>query len=434
MLVEPIKRINYDEVNKDTLAYLDAGGILHVTKFPGSREFFKVFQNQYLNNSSGTLAAWNELFIDRNIRELEALAAATRVLKILVHNHAFAMAALPLVERIGCCPNKTHIDSGVIRYQLTNNLREEAESSGLFENEDFMRPDPHSIPEIFGSYKLPPHRDVRWPHIRILGGWMPLTNLDEGETLTLFPEVFGKAEAITDPAITPFPDVKNPTQFGLGRPVSPTMQAGDFLLFHASTVHSSPVKQSAPFRGSIDFRIAYPCLDDFSHYKWTFIQANNLINCEDEGQEINLSYQNQALDSLISQLFQGTGAQKSIQEIWLKYSDKNMLYSTIRILQVVLSHFCPDTHLKIFDDADRTGQRLLLLSVLLRSRSYFWLYQGYLVAKKNKFFRLTKFLKYRAIKAAMKTKLPIKNSPITWPGEPRELLPEKVLQELLSDR
>ena len=56
------------------------------------------------------------------------------------------------------------------------------------------------------------------------------------------------------------------------------------------------------------------------------------------------------------------------------------------------------------------------------------------MAKKNKFFRLTKFLKYRAIKAAMKTKLPIKNSPITWPGEPRELLPEKVLQELLSDR
>mgnify|MGYP001350669538 CR=1 FL=1 len=104
-------------------------------------------------------------------------------------------------------------------------------------------------------------------------------------------QVLSDLEAITDPAITPFPDVKNPAQFGLGRPVSPTMQAGDFLLFHASTVHSSPVKQSAPFRGSIDFRIAYPCLDDFSHYKWTFIQANNLINCEDEGEEINLSYQ-----------------------------------------------------------------------------------------------------------------------------------------------
>ena len=433
MLVEPLKKIQFQDLKANWLPFLDKGGILHVTNFPGSELFFEVFRNQFSNTAKGGIQDWEEIYLDRNVKDLQTLAAATKVLKILVHNHAFAMTALPLIERIGCSLDKTNIDSGVIRYQLTNNLREKAESSRFFEAEDFSRINPNAVPEIFGDSKLPPHRDVRWPHIRILGGWMPLTNLADGETLTLFPEVFSKIEAITDPNITPFPDVNSPNQFGLGVPISPAMQAGDFLLFHASTVHSSPVSQTAPFRGSLDFRVSYPCLDDFSHYKWTFIQAKNLINTDDKAHDISLKCQKKALNSLVSELFEHCGIQKSIHEIRLKHKDKNASLHFLTILRILISHFCPDTYLKIFDQVKRPGQRLLLLSILLRSQSYFWLYKGFLTSKKNGFIFIGKFLKMRTISVSKKTILPIRNVPISWPGEPRELLPSEVLKELYKD-
>ena len=60
-------------------------------------------------------------------------------------------------------------------------------------------------------------------------GWMPLTDVDEEETLTLFPEVFSQNKATTDPNITPFPNIKHPNEFDLGKPFSPSMKAGEFL-------------------------------------------------------------------------------------------------------------------------------------------------------------------------------------------------------------
>ena len=431
MTNQQIQKIEFKDLSGDHIPFFDSGGILHVTNFQGGSNFLKTFSEHCIKDPAINSKSWESIFIRRNVSDFNCLAASTRVLKKLVHNHAFSMTIIPLVERIGCSLAKTHVDCGVIRYQLTNNLRDKAKNSGLFEVEDFARINPNSIPEIFGYDKLPPHRDVRWPHIRILGGWMPLTDVDQGEALTLFPDVFDKQEALTDPNITPFPSIGHPDKFGLGKSFSPAMKAGDLLLFHASTVHASPVHQRAPFRGSVDFRLAYPCIDDFAHYKWTFVQAKNLIFSRGRRQKrTSLHLQKRALDSFTSELFENSGLKNTVHEIRLSHEKNHQDFNLLTIIKIIFGHFCPDTFLRILCTTTRLGRRLLLTAMLMRSDSYFWLYKSYLEAKRHKLLILAKMLKVRAIKISLKTKLPIKNTPITWPGEPRELLPEAVLEDL----
>ena len=212
------------------------------------------------------------------------------------------------------------------------------------------------------------------------------------------------------------------------------MKAGDLLLFHALTVHSSPVHQSAPFRGSIDFRIAYPCIDDFAHYKWTFVQAKNLINTNSRSSNVSMHLQREALSSFAAELFQNSGLRKTVHEIRLSHESQKKVFGTAVIALILLGHFCPDTYLKVFNNTVRLGQRMLLTSILIRSDSYFWLYKSYLASRNNGFPLLAKLLRSRAVSAAKKTSLPIKNAPISWPGEPRELLPEKILEEFKKGR
>jgi hypothetical protein len=285
---QKIRTIRYCDLSSSQIDFLDSGGVLHVQDYPLFHKFLSFFRDSLLQ-SGHSKADVTALFDRRDVPSMRFLGAMTRALKIIVRNHGFAMFAVPLIKRIGCELHTTHLDSGVIRYQLQNGLRALAKSSGEFEEADFKRIDPSGFPEIFGYHKLPPHRDVRWPHIRIIGCWMPLTDLAAGETVSIFPEAFSKNEALGDPNLTPTSDIESTDQFGLGHAISPAMSAGDVLIFHAASVHSSPIRQLRTFRGSIDWRIAYPCVDDFKHYKSTFVQCRNLICLKDNPNTINLN-------------------------------------------------------------------------------------------------------------------------------------------------
>ena len=429
MSEEKIIKIRFEQMNSSYLNFLDSGGILHITNFYGGLDFLEAHRNKCFESAGLTNAEWKEIFINRNLNTLKDLGKATKLLKKLVHNHAFTMSVLPVLEKIGCSLDKTHVDCGVIRYQLIKGLREKAESSGYFEKEDFLRINPNSIPEIFGYSKLPPHRDVRWPHVRIIGGWMPLTDVDEEETLTLFPEVFSQNIANTDPNITPYPNINHPNEFNLGKPFSPSMKAGEFLFFNAATVHCSPVAQSKDFRGSIDFRIAFPCLDDFEHYKWTFIQSKNLINLNNKKPNINYLKQKKAFLSYVEHLFKGKGEKLSIYEI---YKDQlfSKQFSLKSIFLILNNHFCPDTLFNVFDKTNLLCQRIILINILCKSKSYFWLFKGYKLSRKSKFLILSILFRLKTIYFAKRTTLKIVNKPLNWPGGPRELLPEEVLKKL----
>ena len=428
--VKNIRVDSFENIQGDIIKFLDKGGIIHVKDFKGGIEFIDLFYEECISLGGITKEEWNNIFIKRKILDIRSFANATNILKVLVHNHAFSMAILGLLEKIGCSLEKTHVDCGVIRYQLTGNLRKKVEESKYFKKEDFKRKNSKSIPEIFGYGKLPPHRDVRWPHIRIIGGWMPLTDIEEEEALTLFPDVFSEKKAITDPNITDFPEVSHPNELKLGRPFAPKMKAGDFLIFNASTVHCSPVIQNSQFRGSIDFRVAYPCIDDFEHYKSTFIQSKNLIHINNKENKIDLEKQMEALVSYKDLLFGRSGNNLTIFEIYNSYKLKKRKFDFWIIYSVVSKYFCPDTCLKICQKTNRFFRFVLLLMILIKSKSYFWLYQGYLCSSSNYHLILKILFKIKTINISKKTKLKIVNKPVKWEGDPRETLPEEVLRRL----
>lgn len=431
MTMEALSPVNYAELSGSQIEFLDSGGILHIKDYWGSRAFLDSVASLVAPGSDQD--DFSQIFVSREVPSLASLGTTTKHLKRLVHNHAFAMAMTPLIEAIGCDLDLTHIDCGVIRYQLLNNLRAAAEASEYFEKGDFARLTPRDIPEIFGYDKLPPHRDVRWPHIRILGFWMTLTDLEEGEALTMFPEVFAKAAATGDPSKERFPANNDPNTFGMGRPISPAMKAGDVLAFHAATVHSSPPRQAKTFRGSIDFRVAFPCLDDFKHYKATFVQAHNLVHYRDKLGPVSPVKQRLVIDSMIRELtVPGSGAGLSMWErrVAMERSGERVT-SQVALRHAVLGQFCPDSFMWMLGRAaSETVQYILLTSFLFRSQSYFWLFNAYLAARLLKFSALAQRLKQATSAACQTTKLPIKNFPIEWRESPRELPPELVLQKL----
>lgn len=430
MIQAGIRELDYAGLHGSQLADLDVGGVLLVRNYWGARAFLDRYRDVLAQQGPGAADA-AAIFDARTVTSLQALGQATAILKRLVHTHAFAMAMTPLIERIGCRLAETHIDCGVIRYQMLGRLREKAQGSGFFSPEDFERPSPSAIPEIFGYSKLPPHRDVRWPHIRILGCWMPLTDLEAGEALTLLPEAFSRQVATGDPATESFPAIADPVAFGLGAPYSPPMKAGDILVFHAAMVHASPIRQAETFRGSIDFRVAYPCLDDFQHYKWTFIQGRNLIHDRDSAGPVAEDLQRQAFDSFVGALTgRDSSPPSSMRERRVGWERRLPDSAEIRAA-VTQGQFCPDTYLWLVGQAVSPADREFLLGRFLQAQtSYFWLLQAYLMAKAAGFETLAGGLKQAALQACRNTTLPIRNTPIAWPGNARELPPEHVLKFL----
>jgi hypothetical protein len=93
-------------------------------------------------------------------------------------------------------------------------------------------------------------------------------------------------------------------------------------------------------------------------------------------------------------------------------------------------HFCPDTFMSMLYRTSSIGAWLILISFTLREKSYFWLFESYNYASQNGFHRIAKILRWRCLRAASQTSLPIVNFPIKWEGSARELLPEMVIEKL----
>jgi hypothetical protein len=440
LMVAGVNTVDFDALGAPQIDFLDRGGVLHIQNNWASHLFLDSLRGAMARGGvSG--AEFDGLFGDREVESLATLGLATRILKLYVHNHLFAMAMLPLIERIGCEMPLTHVDCGVLRCQLLGGLRDQAMKSKHFAPEDFVRTDPRAIPEVFGSQRLPPHRDVRWPHIRLMGFWMTLTDLQEQESVTLFPEVFKEQVALGNPAIEPFPPHDDPMRFGLGVPLCPSMKAGDVLVFHAATVHSSPARQTSTLRASIDWRIAYPCLDDFGHYKWTFIQANNLRHRRDDGPAIDRRLQAEAFMSfgrrLIDKIDQGSVAHEAATPLtmweWRFATAQKGALSVEEIDQILSEpNFCPDTMLWAAK-LPSVGMGLrskILASFLQRSNSYWWLYQAYVVAAEQGLSYLAEALKAKALELSANTKLDLKHFPFEWDALAREMLPEDVIAKL----
>lgn len=447
MSVPSAKPIDYADLNGGQIEFLDAGGVLHIRNYWGARHFLEVFRAACMEKGVPAEQV-DELLLQRKVSSLGSLAQETCILKDFVHNHIFAMAMTPLIEALGCDLRQTHIDCGVIRYQFLNDLRDEAEQSGLFEMADFKRLDSRGIPEIFGYSRLPPHRDVRWPHIRIIGFWMALTDLAEGETVTIFPEAFDRDVATGDPSVEPFPLQADPNDFGMGRAFSPAMKAGDLLVFHAATVHSSPARQVSEFRGSIDFRVAYPCIDDFRHYKSTFEQGRELIHNRAGGQKVSVAQQKDVISSMIRTVFAssavgmvqgGVKAGEGASLFEYRFSIDRRAKSSIDFGEacnvIWRFQFSASALLWAVGKCSSTaGRYFLLLALFLRSDSYFWLYKGYKVAGEHGFGFLRLLFRIRCVSACRRTTLPMKNFPIRWNTEVRETQPQQVLAELMGGR
>lgn len=436
LLSDYTKEIEFPLIKNSQINFLDSGGILHVKNYWGGKYFLSLLtKDNYLDKK-----IYEDILLKRKVKKdinsIKQLSILTNKLKSLVHNHVFAMSMMPLVKSIGCKLEKTHIDLGVIRFHLLNNLRQKAESSGFFLKSDFVRMKKKAIPEVFGYDKLPPHRDVRWKHIRILGLWMPLTDLEPKETLTLFPEVFNKNIATGDPSKIPYPKINKIEDFKLGEIYTPKMQAGDLLIFHAATVHSSPLLQKKPFRGSIDFRVAYPCLDDFKHYKSTFVSAKNFISFNNKSNKIDKNIHKKTIYNFVKTIKTNFKMHDSPSSIWEinklanKNKAQNLSLNFIRLIRTNI--LCEDSTFNLIQIIKNKDQIFFLLKLILfKSNSYFWLFEGLKQSKKKKFLFLKILFVLKTLIISSLTKLKIVDIPINWPENARELSPREVIKNVI---
>ena len=100
------------------------------------------------------------------------------------------------------------------------------------------------------------------------------------------------------------------------------------------------------------------------------------------------------------------------------------------VLLILNNHFCPDTLLEIFEKTNLLCQKIILINILIKSKSYFWLFKSYQLSLKNKFTIFSFLFRIKTIFYAKRTTLKIVNKPLKWPGNPRELLPLEVLKKL----
>ncbi len=209
-------------------------------------------------------AAVADVFRGGHLQSLEALAAFYRTMRYLRSARYFSAGFSDLAANLGL-PTPLLIDCGYCRTIVPPFYEEARARPEMFHPDEFSKQHPNEIskmlrPDTWGNA----HRDIDVRHYNYqVNFWFPLHDLDDDQTLLLFPDVYRReiqqyaAQAVRN----------DPDSWGLGRALKVPLRFGDTLLFHSQQVHASPSHEGRN-RFTCELRVAAATIDDNSRLYW----------------------------------------------------------------------------------------------------------------------------------------------------------------------
>ena len=177
-------------------------------------------------------------------------------------------------------PGPVCVEGGAPRFNLPLSLEEAfiAQKNDLKPGvlEDLGK-DPARHVMLMPTNSQRPHRDIGRPHTAFMTNvWCALQDLDESQTLILFPEAYRDTSHDSDEYA--WKGSGEPSSWGFGTALQIPLNAGDMILFHGDHLHSSPVAPGDLLRLSWENRVVSKCYDDMGWYRLGFKNQNNFIS------------------------------------------------------------------------------------------------------------------------------------------------------------
>jgi hypothetical protein len=208
----------------------------------------------------------------REIPSLEALSLLYRALHHLRDSRYISALFSDLVGSCGL-PQPMLIDSGYYRMAIVDRLAEAASRPDLFEVSPLIGHPNEAETMLVGPEWGQAHRDLGFPHYHFqLNFWFPLHDIDAAHSLPIFPAVYRSAA----PEYTQ-PSDPDPNAWGYGPALQVPLRFGDTLLFHSEQLHGSP-PSGGRNRLSVELRVAAACIDDNAKsYRRLFWNIENFL-------------------------------------------------------------------------------------------------------------------------------------------------------------
>lgn len=202
-----------------------------------------------------------DLFRTGKSRDLETYSAIYRIFRSLRDSRYLSSLFSDFVDGLDL-PKPVLIDSGYCRMLAPQLIDRANNHPELFDATEFQPRDPSDSEQMLqGQMWGNAHRDIDTRHYHFqINLWFPLHDLDETQTLLLFPDAYRGDVA----QYGKLPDADDPSGWGFGQALQVPLKFGDVLVFHSQQLHASPSQSLTKDRFTVEIRVASGCIDDNS--------------------------------------------------------------------------------------------------------------------------------------------------------------------------
>ncbi len=217
----------------------------------------------------------SELMLTARAGSLKALSVFYNALRHLRDSRYLSCLFLGLISKLGL-PEPLLVDSGFTRMMIPGDYDAARRRPDWFDRSEFAAPDNNEAEHMLqGGGWGNAHRDIDVRHYHFQANfWFPLHDVDERQTLLIFPEAYRRdVRQYGKPG-----DPDNPGGWGFGPALQVPLRFGDMLVFHSQHLHASPSQAREKNRFTVELRVAGGCVDDNGRiYRRLFWNLSNFM-------------------------------------------------------------------------------------------------------------------------------------------------------------
>jgi hypothetical protein len=217
-----------------------------------------------------------DFFRTGQLADLQTFSAIYRAFRPLRDARYLSCLFSDLIEGLDL-PRPVLVDSGYCRMIAPDLATEVSMRPELFAPDEFGPQHPNEVEHMVQPVHPGgnAHRDLDARHYHFqMNFWFPLHDLDETQTLLLFPDSYYRDV----PQYEPISDRDRPSEWGFGEALQISLKFGDVIAFHSQMLHASPTQAPHRNRFTVEMRVASGCIDDNSRiYRRSFWGLRNFL-------------------------------------------------------------------------------------------------------------------------------------------------------------